>query len=80
MTEHADWSAASRFRFAVGIEDTFVAQESPGQRKLDEYELTQHYQFWEQDLELVARSGADTLRWGIPWYLVEPEPGRFAWN
>lgn len=80
MTHHANWSAHAPFRFAVGIEDTFIAHESPGQRKLDEYELTQHYQFWDHDLELVADSGADTLRWGIPWYRVETEPGKFAWD
>lgn len=33
------------FRFAVGIEDTFIPQELPGQRRLDEYELTRHYQY-----------------------------------
>jgi beta-glucosidase len=76
----ADWSPEAAFRFAVGIEDTFIAEERPGHRKLDEYELTQHYQHWEQDLDLVARSGADSVRWGIPWYRVEPEPGRFAWD
>jgi beta-glucosidase len=76
----ADWSVSAPLRLAVGIEDTFVADERPGRRKLDEYELTQHYQFWEQDLDLVADSGARWLRWGIPWYRVEPEPGRFAWD
>jgi beta-glucosidase len=75
-----DWSAAAPFRFAVGIEDTFIPQERVGMRRLDEYELTQHYQFWREDLDLVARSGADSLRWGIPWYRVEPEPGRFVWD
>lgn len=74
------WGPHAPFRFAVGIEDTFVAHEAPGQRKLDEYELTQHYAYWELDLDLVARSGADTLRWGIPWYRVQPEPGRFQWD
>ena len=76
----ADWSIHAPFRFAVGIEDTFIPQEFPGQRRLDEYELTQHYQFWRDDLDLVAQSGADSMRWGIPWYRVEPEPGRFAWE
>jgi hypothetical protein len=74
------WGRDAPFRFGVGIEDTFVATEEPGRRKLDEYELTQHYQFWERDLALVAASGADTLRWGIPWYRVEPSPGRFQWD
>lgn len=76
----ADWTPSAPFRFAVGIEDTFIADESPGRRKLDEYELTQHYQFWERDLALVAESGADSLRWGIPWYLVESAPGVFRWD
>lgn len=79
-TTRADWSVGAPFRFAVGIEDTFIAQEYPGHRKLDEYELTQHYQFWEQDLDLVASCGADSLRWGIPWYRVEPEAGHFSWD
>lgn len=76
----SDWLAEGPFRFAVGIEDTFVPQQTAGQRKLDEYELTQHYQHWEEDLQLVADSGADTVRWGIPWYLVQPEPDLFAWD
>ncbi|MEY8037784.1 family 1 glycosylhydrolase [Saccharopolyspora cebuensis] len=81
MTESVDADAGSApLRFAVGIEDTFVPHEFPGQRRLDEYELTQHYQFWEHDLELVAESGAGSLRWGVPWYRVEPEPGRFEWD
>jgi hypothetical protein len=75
-----DWTAAAPFRFAAGIEDTFVPQERVGQRRLDEYELTQHYQYWREDLDLLARTGADSLRWGIPWYRVEPEPGRFEWD
>lgn len=75
-----DWSAGSPFRFAVGIEDTFIAHEAPGRRKLDEYELTQHYTYWRDDIDLVAASGATALRWGIPWYRIEPEPGRFEWD
>jgi len=59
-------------RFAVGIEDTFVP-------RLDEYELTQHYRFWREDLDLAAETGATMIRWGIPWYRVEPAPGVFDW-
>ncbi len=74
------WYRDGRMRYGVGIEDTFIPQERIGHRKLDEYELTQHYARWEADLELVAESGAEFLRWGIPWYLVEPAPGRFDWS
>jgi beta-glucosidase len=69
-----------RFRFAVGIEDTFVPQVGLGRRALDEYELTQHYHYWHGDLGLARDCGATTIRYGIPWYRIQPEPGRFAWD
>jgi len=46
------------FLWAVGIEDTFIIQ--PHRRTgrlLDEYELTQHYDRWREDLGLVASLG-----------------------
>ncbi|MFT4030179.1 MAG: family 1 glycosylhydrolase [Protaetiibacter sp.] len=67
-------------RFALGIEDTFIPQTAAGQRALDEYDLMQHYRFWERDLQLVAESGATMLRWGIPWYRINPEPGVWEWD
>ncbi|MEA4944681.1 MAG: family 1 glycosylhydrolase [Propionicimonas sp.] len=71
------WYADGRFHYGVGIEDTFIPQERPGHRKLDLYELTQHYDNWRIDLALAAQSGAELIRWGIPWYLTEPSEGRF---
>jgi beta-glucosidase len=68
------------FRFAVGIEDTFVPHAFPGHRALDEYELTQHYRFWAEDLALAADAGATAVRYGFPWYRLNPAPGRFAWD
>jgi beta-glucosidase len=76
----ANQFADGRFRWAVGIEDTFVAQSAPGRRPLDEYELTQHYRFWAEDLALAAAAGATTIRYGFPWYRLNPEPGRFVWD
>jgi beta-glucosidase len=70
----------SGFRFAVGIEDTFVPHAFPGHRALDEYELTQHYRFWSEDLGLAAAAGAGAIRYGFPWYRLNPAPGRFAWD
>lgn len=74
------WFEDGRLHFAVGIEDTFVPQESVGRRKLDEYELTQHYHLWKDDLSRAADAGAELIRWGVPWYLLEPEPGAFRWE
>jgi beta-glucosidase/6-phospho-beta-glucosidase/beta-galactosidase len=75
------WHTDGRLHHGVGIEDTFIPSERVGQRKLDEYELTQHYHLWREDLRLAAESGATLIRWGSPWYLVEPEEGRvdFRW-
>jgi beta-glucosidase/6-phospho-beta-glucosidase/beta-galactosidase len=69
-----------RFRLGVGIEDTFVVEEGEGRRALDEYELTQHYERWEDDLALAAQSGATTIRYGLPWYRLNPGPGQFDWS
>jgi beta-glucosidase len=70
----------SQFRWATGIEDTFIAQTEPGKRRLDEYEIQQHYRWWREDLDLVADTGFRTMRYGIPWYRIEPERGRFDWS
>ena len=76
----ANQFADGRFRFAVGIENTFVPQVSLGRRALDEYELTQHYHYWHSDLALARDTGATTIRYGIPWYRIEPDRGRFRWD
>jgi beta-glucosidase len=74
-----NWMIDGSLHFGVGIEDTFVPQERMGARGIDEYELTQHYTHWKEDLTLAKEAGAEYLRWGIPWYLVEPRPGEFDW-
>ncbi|WP_435018225.1 family 1 glycosylhydrolase [Tundrisphaera sp. TA3] len=72
--------AASDFAWAVGIENTFVPQVRPGHRSLDEYELTGHYEHWREDLDRAAGLGIGTIRYGIPWYRVNPAPGVFDWS
>jgi beta-glucosidase len=67
------------FLWATGIEDTFIPHTRPGLRALDEYELTQHYQLWERDFDLVAETGVKYIRWGIPWYRVQPAPDQWDW-
>ena len=69
------------FLWAGGIEDTFIADPYPlTGRTLDEYELTRHYDLWKEDLKMVRDIGAQALRWGIPWYRVEPEKGHWDWR
>ena len=72
--------ASSDFVWASGIEDTFVPQTWPGHRALDEYQLMGHYEHWREDLALAQDAGVQALRWGVPWYRVEPIPGEFDWR
>jgi beta-glucosidase/6-phospho-beta-glucosidase/beta-galactosidase len=68
------------FLWATGIEDTFVPQTRPGHRALDEYQLMGHYDHWREDLALVRDLGVRAVRWGVPWYRVEPISGEFDWR
>jgi beta-glucosidase/6-phospho-beta-glucosidase/beta-galactosidase len=74
------WHEDGRLHFALGIEDTFVPQESAGERAIDEYELTEHYTRYRSDLSLAQDVGADLLRWGIPWHRVNPAPQQWDWS
>lgn len=73
-------SSPEEFIWAGGIEDTFVPQTRAGHRALDEYELIGHYDHWREDLALARALGLDALRWGVPWYKVEPAQGEFDWR
>ena len=74
------WERPYGLKFAVGIEDTFIPQVSPGCRALDEYELSGHYERWREDLDLAASTGAEMIRYGIPWYRVNPSPDAWDWS
>lgn len=70
---------AEDFIWASGVEDTFVPQFKPGHRPLDEYQLMGHYEHWREDLALGRDLCVRAMRWGVPWYRVEPQPGVFDW-
>lgn len=72
--------SAEEFLWAGGIENTFVPQTRSGHRSLDEYELMGHYEHWREDLSLARDLGLKALRWGVPWYKVEPASNQFDWN
>jgi beta-glucosidase len=70
------------FEWLAGIEDTFITAPSPKTgRTLDEYELTEHYARWRDDVALFAELGLKAVRYGVPWHIVNPGPGRwdFTW-
>ena len=51
-----------------------------GGRPLDEFELMGHYEHWREDIALGGDLGLNAMRWGAPWYKLEPEPGKFDWS
>jgi beta-glucosidase/6-phospho-beta-glucosidase/beta-galactosidase len=74
-------SGGGELVFAVGIEDTAIG--SPlrgGGLALNEHDLTGHSQQWREDLLRAAATGATALRYGFPWYRVNPAQGVFDWS
>jgi beta-glucosidase len=74
------WFEDGRLHFALGIEDTFVPQERPGERAIDEYELTEHYERFADDFALASGVGAELVRWGVPWHRIAGDPRRWDWS
>jgi len=72
---------SNRFYWATGIEDTFITatHESTG-RSLDEYELTDHYRRWSEDLGLIREIGIRHARYGIPWHIIQPQRNTWNWD
>ncbi len=68
------------FWWASGVENTAVPQAKPGHRSLDEFELMSHYTHWKDDLLVAKALGIKAIRWGAPWYRVEPSSGKFDWS
>lgn len=68
------------FLWAAGIENTFVPQTKTSHRSLDEYELMGHYDHWREDLALARDLGLKAIRWGVPWYKVQPQTDTFDWS
>lgn len=58
----ARWYEDGALHFGLGVEDTFVPQTRPGERAIDEYELTDHYARYAEDLGLAVDAGATFLR------------------
>lgn len=69
------------FLWSTGIEDTFVTAPWPKTgRTLDEYELTGHYQSWREDLDLIAKLGVKSARYGVPWHRIQPSRHSWDWS
>jgi beta-glucosidase/6-phospho-beta-glucosidase/beta-galactosidase len=49
-------------------------------RTLDEYELTDHYRRWREDLDLMASLGVGAARYGVPWHRIQPQKNTWDWR
>jgi beta-glucosidase len=69
------------FWWSTGIEDTFITAPHPSTgRTLDEYELTGHYDRWQEDLGLIAELGVPCARYGVPWHRIQPQSNMWHWQ
>src|SRR5215203_1137133 len=74
-------SAPLPFLWATGIEDTFIsAVLARTGRAMDEYELTDHYNRWEEDFQLMASLGVKYARYGVPWHRIQPSRNEWNWD
>ena len=74
-------SAVPPFFWAVGVEDTNIGWPLRGSGEpLDEYASTDHYSQWREDFDRVVEVGATTVRYGLPWYRLNPAPGEWDWT
>jgi beta-glucosidase/6-phospho-beta-glucosidase/beta-galactosidase len=67
------------FMFATGIECSYPTIEG-GRLRLDELEMTDHYRYWQRDLELVREMGLGYLRYGPPLYRVHQGRDKYDWS
>jgi beta-glucosidase/6-phospho-beta-glucosidase/beta-galactosidase len=64
------------FVVATGIECSAPLVDG---RRVDELVKTGHVERFAEDFRLARGLGVDHLRYGIPFHLVNPGPGRFEW-
>lgn len=68
-----------RFMFATGIECSYP-RVLGGRWRMDELEATEHYRYWQRDLELVHELGLRYLRYGPPYHLIHQGRGKYDWS
>jgi beta-glucosidase len=77
----SQFTASDAFWWGAGIEDSFIVAPFPAtNRTLDEYEVTEHYERWQADIDLMAQLGIGCTRYGIPWHRINPAPDVWDWD
>jgi beta-glucosidase len=67
-----------KFHFSVGIECS--NPKTTGGVRVDQLELTGHYEHWKKDLQLVYGLGVRYLRYGPPIHKTFVAPGQYDWR
>src|SRR5512141_2276103 len=63
------------FIWSVGVECSVLPH-----IQVDQFEWTQHDRFWREDFRMIRETfGPVTVRYGLPWSMLEPRRGEFAW-
>jgi beta-glucosidase len=77
-SDHADPIEQLRFMFAVGIEcsNPVIA----GNHRVDQLDVTGHYDNWRKDLRLVKSLGLRYLRYGPPIHRIFKGPNQYDWK
>jgi len=72
------------FYWGVGIENCWMAEHNElnriPRRLLDVYQQMQHYTQWKEDLDRAADLGVKAVRYSVPWYKANPQPGIYDWE
>ena len=67
------------FMFATGIECSYPTIKH-GKVRRDLLRECDHYNRYKEDLGLVKELGLNFLRYGLPYYSIHKEPGKFDWS
>lgn len=70
------------FMFATGIENSYpvITGRDGKQKRIDQMEMTGHYERWREDFRLVQELGIEFLRYGPPYYKTHLGPGKYDWS
>lgn len=68
--------------FATGIENSYptIALPDGTIKRVDEMEKARHYEYWQEDFNLVKEMGIEFLRYGTPYYSVHRGPNKYDWE
>ncbi|KUG09973.1 family 1 glycosylhydrolase [Solirubrum puertoriconensis] len=67
------------FMFATGIECSNPTIDN-GRTRRDQLAECRHYDYWQQDLQLVKDLGLRVLRYGLPYHKIHLGPDRYDWE